>query len=502
MTPSQLRRASGYVVQQDILPGMLTVTEHLTFHAHLRTRSAGGAGPERRRNVASRVESVVRELGLQLVAHSLIGNAMRRGVSGGEKRRVSIAVELLSHPAVLFLDEPTTGLDSTNAVNVVQIVSRIAARGTTVAMSIHQPRLEIFQLLRRVVLLARGGVIVYNGPASEAASYLNAICPPSRSVGGVQSDNPADVMLDVVTSTKPALLAEHFDGSQACAALLGDLAALESRNGDGPMQIRFRVPASPLVQFRILAVRAVRSSLRNPTLLAMHLGLAMAVAGVVGYTYHDVSQYNNETAGVQDRFGIMFFCLTYFSLISLSSLPLWRDEVRIFIHERASGAYGTLAYYAATILCDVAPFRIVPPMLFTLVSYSTVGLAGGGRWTTFMTILILFNLVSSSLCMLMGLLSGSNAVANAAGSLLMLFSLLFAGYLKNVAHFPSGWKLGAYLSPSFYAYNALVKNELETVDGQCFEDHNHNPQATSNYQLDSSPERCFTTHARRPPRTA
>ena len=446
---------------------MLTVTEHLTFHAHLRTKSAGAGGQERRRDVASRVESVVGELGLKLVAHSLIGNAMRRGVSGGEKRRVSIAVELLSHPAVLFLDEPTTGLDSTNAVNVVQIVSRIAARGTTVAMSIHQPRLEIFQLLRRVVLLARGGVVVYNGPASQAASYLTAISPPSRSVGGGgQSDNPADVMLDVVTSTKPSLLAEHFDGSEACAALYRDLEALETREGGGPTQIRFRVPASPVVQFRILAVRALRSSLRNPVLLAMHLGLAMAVAGVVGYTYHDVNQYNRETAGVQDRFGIMFFCLTYFSLISLSSLPLWRDDVRIFIHERASGAYGTLAYYAATVLCDVAPYRIVPPMLFTLVSYSTVGLAGGGRWTTFMTILILFNLVSSSLCMLVGLLSGSNAVANAAGSLLMLFSLLFAGYLKNVAHFPSAWKMGAYLSPSFYAYNALVKNELETVDGQ------------------------------------
>jgi len=308
--------------------------------------------------------------------------------------------------------------------------------------------------------------VVYNGPANQAAAYVTAVCLPLLTVRGAssRSDNPADLLLDMVTSTEPELLANSFNGSEASAALHDDLRALESLQG-GPMHIHFRVPAPAHVQFRTLALRAIRSSIRNHFLVATHVGLAVAVAAAVGYTYHDVSQYNNETAGVQDRFGVIFFCLTYFALISLSSLPLWRDEVKIFIHERASGAYGTLAYYAATILCDVAPYRILPPVLFTAVCYPTVGLSGDGRWTTFVTVLVLFNLVSSTSCMLVGLLSRSNAVANAAGSLLMLLSLLFAGYLKNISHFPNGWRLGAYLSPSFYAYNALTKNELEAVDG-------------------------------------
>mmetsp|Transcript_68689 Transcript_68689/g.191584 ORF Transcript_68689/g.191584 Transcript_68689/m.191584 type:complete len:159 (-) Transcript_68689:680-1156(-) len=89
-----------------------------------------------------------------------------------------------------------------------------------------------------------------------------------------------------------------------------------------------------------------------------------------------------------------------------------------------------------------------------------IGLAGHGRWLVFMSTLILFNLVTSALCMLIGLVTTSNAVSNAAGSLMVLFSLLFAGYLKNPSDLPTGWLWFSWFSPSFYGYNALIENEL------------------------------------------
>jgi ABC-type multidrug transport system ATPase subunit len=106
------------------------------------------------------VWAIIRQLGLLKVAHSYIGDAFVRGLSGGEKRRLSIGVELLTRPGVLMLDEPTTGLDSTNAARVVDIMAGLAAAGVTVLMSIHQPRPDIFRLMDRVLLLSGFGEVV------------------------------------------------------------------------------------------------------------------------------------------------------------------------------------------------------------------------------------------------------------------------------------------------------------------------------------------------------
>ena len=101
---------------------------------------------------------------------------------------------------------------------------------------------------------------------------------------------------------------------------------------------------------------------------ASHAAFAAAcVAVTLGVTFFDINQYNDGTAGIQDRLGLFFFILIYFSLMSLSSLPIWRDEQRIFIHERAAGAYGTLAYFTANIVCDLITYRILPPAVFTAI---------------------------------------------------------------------------------------------------------------------------------------
>ncbi len=170
--------------QEILLPGTSTVFEYLAFHAALRMpqsagtsarqagESKGGSGgidggrpgPSAaaafQEAVRRRVAEVVSELGLERVAHSLIGDAFVRGLSGGEKRRVSIGCELLTRPGLLLLDEPTTGLDSTNAARVVDILASLAGQqGVTVLLSIHQPRPDIFRLMDRVLLLSGEGQV-------------------------------------------------------------------------------------------------------------------------------------------------------------------------------------------------------------------------------------------------------------------------------------------------------------------------------------------------------
>ena len=187
-------KVSGYVHQEVLLPGTSTVFEYLLFHAVLKM-DPSKIGPNHKEAIKARVNEVISELGLSRVTHSFIGDAFVRGLSGGEKRRVSIGCELITRPGLLLLDEPTTGLDSTNAARVVDILSCLSgSQGVTVILSIHQPRPDIFRLMDRVLLLSGEGQVVYSGPTAQAESHfqqLGHVAPsPSTSI--------ADYMLDLV----------------------------------------------------------------------------------------------------------------------------------------------------------------------------------------------------------------------------------------------------------------------------------------------------------------
>jgi ABC-type multidrug transport system ATPase subunit len=182
------RIRSAYVIQQDILLPTLTVRETLTYAAELRLPSS--VGKEKRKQL---VEEVILELSLKEAANTRIGNHAHKGCSGGEKRRTSIGVQLLSNPSLLWLDEPTTGLDSTSAFQVIKTLQNLARKGRTIIVTIHQPRSEIWDLFDNVILLTRGNP-AYAGSAKECLPYfakLDHDMPPFT--------NPAEFLIDVVS---------------------------------------------------------------------------------------------------------------------------------------------------------------------------------------------------------------------------------------------------------------------------------------------------------------
>ncbi|GAA5832003.1 hypothetical protein JCM3770_006589, partial [Rhodotorula araucariae] len=133
-------------------------------------------------------------LGLAPCADNLVGGELLKGISGGEKRRVSLGVQLISGAAVLYADEPLTGLDAFTAQSVMQTLSELAAAGHTVVITVHQPRAEIWNALDEVLLLAQGGRTVYSGPARDVLSFFERaghLCPPNY--------NPADFVLDAIS---------------------------------------------------------------------------------------------------------------------------------------------------------------------------------------------------------------------------------------------------------------------------------------------------------------
>ncbi|CAN1299139.1 ABC transporter G family member 14 [Linum perenne] len=184
------KRRTGFVAQDDVLYPHLTVAETLMFTALLRLPKT-----LTREEKAQHVERVIVELGLTRCRNSMIGGPLFRGISGGEKKRVSIGQEMLINPSLLLLDEPTSGLDSTTAQRILTTVKRLADGGITVVTTIHQPSSRLYYMFDKVVLLSEGSPIYY-GPASTALDYFSSI-----GFSTSMTVNPSDLLLDLANGT-------------------------------------------------------------------------------------------------------------------------------------------------------------------------------------------------------------------------------------------------------------------------------------------------------------
>ena len=252
------------------------------FHHSLR---AGGGAP---RAAHAALWAVLDDLGLCGVAHSMIGGAFTRGLSGGERRRVSIAIELLTTPSLLFLDEPTTGLDATNAAQVVDILARVSAAGVNVVMSIHQPRPDILRLIQRLLLLSPHGTLVYGGPVCDVRDHLERL----RVHVPASTPNVADFLLDAVIATAEdggTRLADLVDGYAASALRRDEAAFAQALRADptAAAPLRLKTAAPFWRQLRVLSASLLRNTYRHPFLLATTYTSALVAAVALGIAFWD-----------------------------------------------------------------------------------------------------------------------------------------------------------------------------------------------------------------------
>lgn len=182
-----LKVISAYVMQDDLLFPMLTVEETLMFSAEFRLPRSLSKSKKK-----ARVQALIDQLGLRNAATTVIGDEGHRGVSGGERRRVSIGIDIIHDPIVLFLDEPTSGLDSTSAFMVVKVLQRIAQSGSIVVMSIHQPSYRILSLLDRLIFLSHGQT-VYGGSPANLPVFFGEFGHPIP-----ESENRTEFALDLI----------------------------------------------------------------------------------------------------------------------------------------------------------------------------------------------------------------------------------------------------------------------------------------------------------------
>ncbi|XP_036310626.2 broad substrate specificity ATP-binding cassette transporter ABCG2 [Pipistrellus kuhlii] len=468
---------SGYVVQDDVVMGTLTVRENLQFSAALRLPST-----MKNHEKNERINKVIQELGLAKVADSKVGTQFTRGVSGGERKRTSIGMELITDPSILFLDEPTTGLDSSTANAVLLLLKRMSKQGRTIIFSIHQPRYSIFKLFDSLTLLA-SGKMMFHGPAQEALGYFASAghhCEPYN--------NPADFFLDVINgdssavvlnrevrdgevkemeeapkSDKPLIekLAEFYVNSSFFRETKAELDQLSGGQKQKKKSVAFKeitYATSFCHQLRWVSKRSFKNLLGNPQASIAQIIVTVILGLVIGAIFYDLK---NDPTGIQNRAGVLFFLTTNQCFSSITAVELFVVEKKLFMHEYISGYYRVSSYFFGKLLSDLLPMRMIPSVIFTCITYFLLGLKPKAE-AFFIMMFSLAMVAYAASSMALAIAAGQSVVSIA--TLLMtisfVFMMIFSGLLVNLTTIVPWLSWLQYLSIPRYGYAALQYNEF------------------------------------------
>mmetsp|Transcript_26784 Transcript_26784/g.85999 ORF Transcript_26784/g.85999 Transcript_26784/m.85999 type:complete len:527 (-) Transcript_26784:120-1700(-) len=465
----------------------MTVEEAIIMDALLRLPKAWS-----REKKIARAEEVISTLRLGKCRHTLIGSPanLMHGVSGGERKRTSVAMALLTDPAVLVLDEPTSGLDSFIASTLVNTLRKIAVAGNrTVCFTVHQPGSDLYQNFDRVMLLLQGDV-VFHGARPRAVEYFREVspafeCPPffnppdfffmnvlhdaSAEVDGADL-SPAELaeMSQLRDATRHAELSASWVGSadfQACKSEAGGGGALTGADSLGAGReaeagIVSNEPAAGfLMQFALLAKRALRNIARDKMRLRANVAQGLIVSIIFGILWLDIK---DTQAGLQDRTGLLFIlCVESFMTSMMGVLSTFANERAAVTREMSHGLYKTPAYFLSKVLVE-SILAVIKPVIGSNIVYWMTGLKRAAvNYFTY--------LLCQMSCIMVGMSCGYSiaasfkdlSVALAVVPVIFMPMMVFAGLFNNLDDMPAGVEYIQYLSPMKYIYSALMQNEFK-----------------------------------------
>lgn len=481
-----LKVISAYVMQDDLLFPMLTVEETLMFAAEFRLPRTLSKSKKR-----LRVQALIDQLGLRNAAKTVIGDEGHRGVSGGERRRVSIGIDIIHDPIILFLDEPTSGLDSTSAFMVVKVLQRIAQSGSIVIMTVHQPSYRILGLLDRLLFLSRGQT-VYRGPPSNLPMFfaefghpipenenrtefaLDLIRELEGSPGGTKSlvefnkswqNNTKNTTGSAVPDPDMAQglsLKEAISASISRGKLVSGATNVNDAPGTAPMVPTF---ANPFwIEMAVLSKRSITNSRRMPELFGIRLGAVLVTGFILATMFW---RLDNSPKGVQERLGFFAFAMSTTFYTCADALPVFLQERYIFMRETAYNAYRRSSYVLSHSLVAL-PSLVFLSLAFSATTFWAVGLDGGvqGFLFYFLIIFASFWAGSSFVTFLSGVVPHVMLGYTIVVAILAYF-LLFSGFFINRDRIPPYWIWFHYLSLVKYPYEAVLQNEFANP-AKCF----------------------------------
>ncbi|XP_031825992.1 ATP-binding cassette sub-family G member 4 [Nomia melanderi] len=446
---NSFRKCSTYITQDDRLEPLLTVIENMRVAADLKLPTKIP-----RYEKETRIEEILTTLGLY---EHMDTRADR--LSGGQKKRLSIALELVNNPTVMFLDEPTTGLDSSSCMQVVNLLKVLARQGRTIICTIHQPSASLFQLFDLVYVLARGECL-YHGATDQLVPYLENIklpCPMYH--------NPADYIIELACGEygedKVSLLisgsqngrnVQWFNTSDLTDAknlrALHPIKKIIEAEGNSSLQ------ATSLVhQIRVLIGRGFLTCRRNTTLTHMRILVNISVSFMLGTVF---LQAGMDGARVLDNYNLLFSILIHHMMttmmLTIVTFPL---QMSILLKEHFNRWYSLKAFYTSLTLVDL-PVSIFCCLIFTVIVYFVTSQPlEMTRFLMFFSISLLISFIGQGTGLMIGAVFN---VVNGTflGPTLSVPLMMFAGFGVSLRDIPIYLKWGTYVSYLRYGLEGYI----------------------------------------------
>ncbi|CAI9763412.1 unnamed protein product [Fraxinus pennsylvanica] len=462
---THFKKISGYVTQKDKLFPLLTVEETLKFSAKLRLKL-----PESQ--LGSKVKCLIQELGLSHVAGARVGDDRIRGISGGERRRVSIGVEVIHEPKVLILDEPTSGLDSTSALQIIDMLKSMAEiQGRTIILSIHQPGFRIVKLFNSILLLANGSVLHHGSVDSLGLNlslmrlhlplHVNVLEFAIESIEMIQQYQVKKGNEDESRSGFQG----GTDGKLTLQQLFRQAKVIEEDSIDVKTNIPYDFANSRLKEIIILTDRFLKNICRTKELFAYRT-LQMLISGLVlGSVFYNLK---NDLVGSEEKVGLFAFISTFLLSSTTEALPIFLQEQEILKNETSCGSYRVSSYAIANAIVYM-PFLLILAVLFSVPLYWLVGLNSSFlAFFRFLTLIWLILYTANSVVVCFSALVPDFIMGNSVISAVMGSFFLFSGYFISKNGIPNYWIFMHYISLFKYPFEGLLVNEFSS-SGKCLE---------------------------------
>ncbi|XP_053731988.1 ATP-binding cassette sub-family G member 5 [Synchiropus splendidus] len=464
----QYQDCFSYVLQSDNLLSYLTVEETLTYTAQLALRKHSAKA------ITKKVSAVMAELSLTHVAHSVIGGRVFPGISGGERRRVSIASQLLQDPKVILLDEPTTGLDSMTANQIVMLLAELARRNRIVIVTIHQPRSELFRIFSRIAIMSRGE-LVFCGQPEEMVAFFSKCgyeCP--------EYCNPFDIYVDFtsVDTHNSEREAATFNRMHEITSSYRKSAIYEGmqqkmqqslQRADKP-DIPFKSKESPsgAAKLEVLVRRTARNLSRDRMGVLMRLSQNLIYGLFVAFFVIDLDDDVSKGA-IQDRIGIIYQCIgasPYTGM--LNAVALFPALRAISDQESQDGLYSKWQMFLAYIV-HILPFSVLSVFIFSSFLYWTVGMYPDSmRFLCFSAVVMVPHIIGELLTVvLLGVVQDPNMVNTGVALLNIAGILVGSGFLRSTQQMPTLFQWLSYLTFQKYSCELLIVTEFHQLEFTC-----------------------------------
>ncbi|XP_057538489.1 ABC transporter G family member 20-like [Amaranthus tricolor] len=450
-----LKSISAYVMQDVLLFPGLTVEETLMFSGEFclpRTISKA----EKR----ARVQGLIDQLSLRHAAKTVIGDEEHRGVSGGERKRISIGIEIINDPPILFLDEPTSGLDSTSAFLVTSVLQGICRSGNIVILSIHQPSSRILSILDNLIILSDGQT-VYSGSPANISKFFAACSYPIP-----ENENKVEYVLDLITEIKdesPGNITNLMEFNKSCQKQYNNLQELITANLPvlsliDTVNARFSEFANPSwVEIGVLAKRSLINSTRMPKSFGFRFSAVIFSGAMLATVFW---RLDDSPKGAHARLAFFASAIITTFFICSEALPHFVQERAIFMRETSYNSYRKSSYVISHTITTLPPL-VLFSFTFSIITFWTIGLNGGllGFLWYFGFMVASFWTGNSFVTFVSAVVPHVLAGYTVVITFLAQFTL-FSGLFIPRGQIPHYWIWFHYMSLVKYPYQGVLHNEF------------------------------------------